>query len=52
MIHARIDRSSSGRHVNRLRPKGKLSWSFITKAVGFRLAIGIKRWRVLVGVVG
>jgi hypothetical protein len=37
--------------VNRLQPKEKLKWDFITKAAGFRLAVGIKSWHVLVGVV-
>jgi hypothetical protein len=32
--------------------KGELQWGFITKAAGFRLAVGIEPWRCLIGVVG
>jgi hypothetical protein len=37
--------------MNGLRPKEKLRWDFITKVAGFRLAVGIEKWCVLVSVV-
>jgi hypothetical protein len=51
-VHTELDYDLSGRHVNWLWYKGESWWSFITKVVGFRLAVGIKMWQSLIGVVG
>jgi hypothetical protein len=51
LLGSALGRGSSEHHVNRLRPKGKLPWGFIAKATGFRMAVGIKMWHILVSVV-
>jgi hypothetical protein len=52
MIRVRLGHDLSGCHVNQLWPKGKLWWSFITKATGFQLTVGVETWHVLIGMVG